>query len=474
MIDRAEIYVKGGNGGNGVVSFRREKYVPFGGPDGGNGGDGGSVYLVGDESMATLREFRYRNQLKARKGANGKGKDMTGKRGEDLEVKVPLGTQVRMKEEDGSLILKLLPGYVSDSWKQLAPADRKGALRRVLRYYGLLILPIALGLGAVLARGIVLIRRRRAASPATAEDDPGRLVPLLAMWWLFDMLFVWISPRSYEQYYLPLNASGAMLGGYLVGLYAHRLHADRDKTRWVVLGLLGLLLMIGMSWHIFFGVTKSPHSGTVYRNPRTQQPRRTRGYLQKWQEVRSGATYSWQVVGQYMRQHSEPNDTIYIWGWVPGIYVQAQRMSPTPKAFEGMMHTLPPERLAARVREIVGAFEQNPPKFIVDARKDHFPWDRPPLELWPIVSFTGGKNLSFLPLDESMVKAYDAMWMPVLRERYGNEEARRYEALAPLREYVMKNYNVAERQRYRAARSRLGLPTLVHEAFGVHEVFVRK
>jgi len=104
LIDRAEIYVKGGNGGNGVVSFRREKYVPFGGPDGGNGGDGGSIYLVGDESMATLREFRYRNQFKARKGANGKGKDMTGKRGEDLEVKVPLGTQVRMKEEDGSLV----------------------------------------------------------------------------------------------------------------------------------------------------------------------------------------------------------------------------------------------------------------------------------------------------------------------------------------------------------------------------------
>ena len=65
---------------------------------------------------------------------------------------------------------------------------------------------------------------------------------------------------------------------------------------------------------------------------------------------------------------------MYVWGWIPGIYVQAQRMSPTPKAFEGMMHTLPPAQLADRVQEILTAFEKNPPKFIVDTRKIHFPW----------------------------------------------------------------------------------------------------
>ncbi len=75
---------------------------------------------------------------------------------------------------------------------------------------------------------------------------------------------------------------------------------------------------------------------------------------------------------------------MYVWGWVPGIYVQAQRMSPTPKAFEGTMHTLPPQQLADRVQEILKAFEKNPPKFIVDTRKIHFPWTRPPLELWPL------------------------------------------------------------------------------------------
>lgn len=105
MIDRVEVYVKGGDGGNGVVSFRREKFVPFGGPNGGKGGDGGSVYLVGDASIATLQGFRYRKHFRAAKGAHGRGKDMGGKRGEDLQVKMPLGTLVRRKREDGSEIL---------------------------------------------------------------------------------------------------------------------------------------------------------------------------------------------------------------------------------------------------------------------------------------------------------------------------------------------------------------------------------
>ncbi len=105
MIDRVEIYVKAGDGGNGVVSFRREKFVPFGGPDGGDGGNGGSVYLVGDESESTLLSFRYRKQFHAEKGVHGKGKNMHGKRGEDLFIKVPLGTQVRLKAENGPSIL---------------------------------------------------------------------------------------------------------------------------------------------------------------------------------------------------------------------------------------------------------------------------------------------------------------------------------------------------------------------------------
>lgn len=105
MIDRVEIYVKGGDGGNGVVSFRREKFVPYGGPDGGNGGAGGSVYLVGDEGVATLLAFRYKKHFIAGRGAHGKGKNMHGRRGKDLFIKVPLGTQVRRKNAEGTAVL---------------------------------------------------------------------------------------------------------------------------------------------------------------------------------------------------------------------------------------------------------------------------------------------------------------------------------------------------------------------------------
>ena len=118
MIDRVRIYVKGGDGGNGVISFRREKFVPFGGPDGGDGGDGGSVYLEGEGSKATLREFRYQKSFRARRGIHGKGKNMHGRRGEDVTIRVPLGTLVRRIQEDGQ------EEHPESLWKQQEPIGR--------------------------------------------------------------------------------------------------------------------------------------------------------------------------------------------------------------------------------------------------------------------------------------------------------------------------------------------------------------
>jgi GTP-binding protein len=94
FVDEANIQVVAGDGGDGCVSFRREKYIPFGGPNGGDGGDGGSVYLVGDGNLNTLVDFRYQRLHRAQRGQNGMGKDMTGRGGEDLLVRVPVGTRV--------------------------------------------------------------------------------------------------------------------------------------------------------------------------------------------------------------------------------------------------------------------------------------------------------------------------------------------------------------------------------------------
>jgi GTP-binding protein len=107
FIDEATIRVDAGDGGNGCVSFRREKYIPFGGPDGGDGGDGGSVYLVADEGLNTLADFRHQRRFRAERGQNGMGSNCTGKGGEDRVVPAPVGTVVRdadTGEEIGDLV----------------------------------------------------------------------------------------------------------------------------------------------------------------------------------------------------------------------------------------------------------------------------------------------------------------------------------------------------------------------------------
>ncbi len=95
FVDQARVYIKGGDGGNGIVSYRREKFVPLGGPAGGDGGHGGNVVLIVDEGLRTLIDFRYQRHFKADRGENGKTKNQHGKNASDLLVKVPPGTVVR-------------------------------------------------------------------------------------------------------------------------------------------------------------------------------------------------------------------------------------------------------------------------------------------------------------------------------------------------------------------------------------------
>ena len=103
FLDQVKIYVKAGNGGDGSPSFRREKFIEYGGPDGGDGGNGGSVILKSEQNLNTLIDFRYQQHHKAKRGDNGSGQNRTGKSGDDLILKVPLGTQV-FEEDNKTLI----------------------------------------------------------------------------------------------------------------------------------------------------------------------------------------------------------------------------------------------------------------------------------------------------------------------------------------------------------------------------------
>ena len=103
FLDQVKIYIKAGDGGSGSPSFRREKFIEFGGPDGGDGGKGGSVILKSERNLNTLIDFRYQQHFKAKRGGDGKGKNQTGRGGENLYLKVPVGTQV-FEEDNKTLI----------------------------------------------------------------------------------------------------------------------------------------------------------------------------------------------------------------------------------------------------------------------------------------------------------------------------------------------------------------------------------
>ena len=123
FLDQVKIYIKAGNGGDGSPSFRREKYVEFGGPDGGDGGKGGSIVLKSEENLNTLIDYRYQQHHKAERGENGAGQNKTGKSGDDLVLKVPLGTQVF--EEDNKT---LLFDFIKEGEKFIAANGGKGGL----------------------------------------------------------------------------------------------------------------------------------------------------------------------------------------------------------------------------------------------------------------------------------------------------------------------------------------------------------
>ncbi len=127
FVDKAQIFIKSGKGGNGAVSFRREPFVPQGGPDGGNGGKGGDVILLADRNLRTLMDFRYKRKYEAQPGEDGRGRQQFGKDGEDLVIKVPVGTVVKDVEAD-----RVICDLKEDGQRFIAARGGKGGKGNVL------------------------------------------------------------------------------------------------------------------------------------------------------------------------------------------------------------------------------------------------------------------------------------------------------------------------------------------------------
>ena len=225
FVDETRIKVEAGDGGSGCVSFRREKYVPRGGPDGGDGGDGGHVFMVADENLNTLVDFRFVRFHKAERGENGRAKDQTGARGEDIILRVPVGTRIA-DEDTGEVITDL----VSHGQKQMvaqggfhglgntrfkssvnrAPRQKtlgtKGEVRS-LRLELMLLADVGL-LGLPNAGKSTLIRAVSAAKPKVANYPFTTLVPNLGV--------VSVSPeRSFVVADIPGLIEGASEGAGL-------------------------------------------------------------------------------------------------------------------------------------------------------------------------------------------------------------------------------------------------------------------
>src|SRR5246127_4652743 len=110
FLDQAKIYVRSGDGGDGVIAFRREKFIEFGGPDGGNGGKGGDIIFVAEPNLNTLIDFRYTQHFRAAKGGNGSGSDRTGAGARDVVITVPAGTQIFADDQETMLADLDFPG----------------------------------------------------------------------------------------------------------------------------------------------------------------------------------------------------------------------------------------------------------------------------------------------------------------------------------------------------------------------------
>lgn len=324
--------------------------------------------------------------------------------------------------------------YITSA-RPLVPWANQAAV--VFRYSRILMLPLSL---AACSLALCLVRMKaRGRTNETSGGSPADWLAWLAIgWWLLDLALVWVSPRPYEQYYLPLAASATFAGAYALARFAEAVRAGRPRREARAAATLaaGIMAFVPV-YPLFAGFSVSPATGRPYES-------KQRGFRQKIEEIRlrqqTGKLDPWEQAGDFIRQHSKPGDSIYVWGWMPGIHLRARRFSAAGSACTSEMHVYPPPVLSRLADELLSAFRRRPPRFIVDTRRYHFPYDppRPPLELWP------STPAGFLPPEPAAVTGYEAEYTRWLQQLGWPGEAERFAALKPLRDFVMARYRITK------------------------------
>jgi 4-amino-4-deoxy-L-arabinose transferase-like glycosyltransferase len=394
----------------------------------------------------------------------------------------------------------------------------------VVGYYRSFVVPIGLSLIAICWRigrllpCIIKTDTQPEATTGTYEKQADSFVLLLGLWWMLDMVFVWVSPRSYVEYFLPIGASGAMLAAYAVYRCSKRpAGLLLLLSIWLIIDLVLVWVIptesfpyfacraakvVGAYWSKFglqciplaaiimlcvFMRNKKPHPARVVIaalvcfgmffwwnagnirlfNQRISDlsQRRQQNLLQEWEQV-----------GRYIRQNSSPDDGLYVWGWIPGIYVQAQRFSPAPRPSYSNMHSDRALQVRNEINQLLEKLQANPPLYIVDTQKFHYPYyDHPNFDLWP--RWIEGKSrrfdLRYHPLQpKQKTKLLSIEDSTTFRQAYlkqvedltyalltspnrkggavepeqartmAETERRRHEKMYPLREFVMANYKL--------------------------------
>jgi len=394
----------------------------------------------------------------------------------------------------------------------------------VAGYYRSFVVPIGLSLLAICwrLRRLLPCKDNTGTQPEATTDshekEADNFVLLLGLWWLLDMAFVWVSPRSYVEYFLPLGGSGAMLAAYAV--YRCRkwpVGLILLLGGWLVIDLFLVWVIptesfpymvcrtakaVGSYWRKFgmqciplaaaiviyllmrkkslvparvvitglicFGMFFSWNTGNIKLF--SQRVRRLR------QERKENRIPEWEQVAGYIKQNSAPDDGLYVWGWIPGIYVQAQRFSPAIRASYSNMHSDRVRQVRHEILRLLEKLKAKPPLYIVDTQKFHYPYyDHPNFDLWPrwIDGKRGQFHLRYHPLQPTQkTKPLSVKESAVYRELYLKQveeltyalltspnrrggaaetqkartntelERKRHKVMYPLREFVMTNYKL--------------------------------